>query len=174
MRTYEELYIAKPDATEEDIDALNGQLEAVIKQAGGKLEKTDKWGVRKLAYKVKKHAEGFFVLLFFHAGSTTVKEIERRLRVSDMVIKFLTVRMDEKLKWLEKRQKARAKRAARRPAAPPPSSAATLGAPAPGAPGAPTAPGLPGVPVIPAEPAAPMPGAPTTPAAAPEAAAPKE
>lgn len=163
MRTYEELYIAKPDATEEEIDALNGQLEAVIKQSGGKLDKSDKWGVRKLAYRVKKQAEGFYVLLFFHASAQTVKEIERRLRVSDLVLKFLTVRMDEKLKWLEKRQKARAKRAARRPAVPPP-PAATPGA------------AVPGAPVIPAEPAAPMPGAPTTPvpaaAAAPEA--PKE
>src|SRR5262245_44239906 len=135
MRTYEELYIAKPDATDEVIDALNGQLETVIKQAGGKLDKTDKWGVRKLAYRVKKQAEGFYVLLLFHADATTVKEIERRLRVSDLVLKFLTVRMDEKLKWLEKRQKARAKRAARKPAVPPP-QAATPGAPAPGAPGA--------------------------------------
>ena len=160
MRIYEELYIAKPDATEEDIDALNGQLEAVIKQSGGKLEKTDKWGVRKLAYRVRKHAEGFYVLLFFHAGATTVKEIERRLRVSDMVIKFLTVRMDEKLKWLEKRQKARAKRAARKPVMPPPSSAATMNAPAPGAP------------AMPAETAAPTPGAPTPGAPAPGAPAP--
>jgi small subunit ribosomal protein S6 len=167
MRIYEELYIAKADATEEDIDALNGQLETVIKQSGGKLEKTDKWGVRKLAYRVKKQAEGFYVLLSFHAGPTTVKEIERRLRVSDMVIKFLTVRMDEKLKWLEKRQKARAKRAARKPALPPPSSALTANAPAPGAPA---------LPAIPAEPAAPTPGAPApgapAPAAAPVAATP--
>lgn len=160
MRTYELLYIAKPDATDEDVDALNGQLEGVIKQSGGKLDKTDKWGVRKLAYRVKKQSEGYYVLQFFHAGASTVKEVERRLRVSDLVLKFLTVRMDEKLKWLEKRQKARAKRAARRPAVPPPPTA-TPGAPAPGAPG------------IPAEPAAPMPGAPTPAAAAP-AEAPKE
>jgi len=159
MRTYEELYIVKPDATEEEIDALNGQLEAVIKQSGGNLEKTDKWGVRKLAYRVKKQAEGYYVLLFFHAGSTTVKEIERRLRVSDLVLKFLTVRMDEKLKWLEKRQKARAKRAARKPAIPPP-AAATPNAPAPGAPAPPA---------LPAEPSAPMPGAPGGAPAAPAA-----
>lgn len=164
MRTYEELFIVKPDASEEEIDALNGQLEAVIKQSGGKIEKTDKWGVRKLAYKVKKQAEGFYVLLFFHATATTVKEIERRLRVSDLVLKFLTVRMDEKLKWLEKRQKARAKRAARRPPPAPPSAALTANAPAPGAPVA-------AAPAMPAEPAAPVPGAPVVPAS-PAAAAP--
>lgn len=151
MRIYEELYIAKPDATDEEIDALNGQLEAVIKQSGGQIDKTDKWGVRKLAYRVKKQAEGYYVLLVFHAGATTVKEIERRLRVTDLVLKFLTVRMDEKLKWLEKRQKARAKRAARKPVVQPASSALTANAPAPGAPA---------LPALPGEPSAPMPGAP--------------
>ena len=151
MRTYEELYIAKPDATDEEIDALNGQLETVIKAGGGKVEKTDKWGVRKLAYRVKKQAEGYYVLLVFHAGATTVKEIERRLRVTDLVLKFITVRMDEKLKWLEKRQKARAKRAARKPVVQPASSALTANAPAPGAPA---------LPAVPSEPSAPMPGAP--------------
>ncbi len=147
MRTYEQLYIAKPDVTDEQVDALNGQLETVIKQGGGKIDKTDKWGVRKLAYRVKKQAEGYYVLIFFHAEAPTVKEIERRLRVSDLVMKFLTVRMDEKLKWLEKRQKARAKRAARKPAIPPPQMM-TPNAPAPGAP------------ALPAEPASPVPGAP--------------
>ena len=164
MRIYEELYIAKPDATDEEIDALNGQLEAVIKQSGGQIDKTDKWGVRKLAYRVKKQAEGYYVLLVFHAGATTVKEIERRLRVTDLVLKFLTVRMDEKLKWLEKRQKARAKRAARKPVVQPASSALTANAPAPGAPA---------LPAMPGEPSAPMPGAPGAPApAAPAPAAP--
>lgn len=154
MRTYEQLYIAKPDVTDEQVDALNGQLETVIKQGGGKIDKTDKWGVRKLAYRVKKQAEGYYVLTFFHAQAPVVKEIERRLRVSDLVLKFLTVRMDEKLKWLEKRQKARAKRAARKPAIPPPQMM-TPNAPAPGAP------------ALPAEPASPVPGAPGVAAAAP-------
>ena len=171
MRIYEELYIAKPDATDEEIDALNGQLEAVIKQSGGQIDKTDKWGVRKLAYRVKKQAEGYYVLLVFHAGATTVKEIERRLRVTDLVLKFLTVRMDEKLKWLEKRQKARAKRAARKPVVQPASSALTANAPAPGAPALPAMPGepsapMPGAPGAPAAPAAPAPVAPAAPAPA--------
>lgn len=161
MRTYEQLYIAKPDATDEQVDALNGQLETVIKQGGGKIDKTDKWGVRKLAYRVKKQAEGYYVLIFFHAEAATVKEIERRLRVSDLVLKFLTVRMDEKLKWLEKRQKARAKRAARKPAIPPPQMM-TPNAPAPGAP------------ALPAEPASPVPGAPGAAAAHPAPAPPAE
>ena len=156
MRIYEELFIVKHDAPEEEIDAFVTHLEGTITAGGGKLDKVDKWGVRKLAYKVDKRAEGFYVLMVFTATAEGVKEVERRLRVSDLVIKWLTVRMDEKLKWLEKRKKAREKRAARKPPppAPPPAvpAAAGPGAPAPGAP-APGAPGSP-MPAAPAEEAA--------------------
>lgn len=162
MRIYEELFIAKHDAPEEEIDAFVNHLEGTITAGGGKMEKVDKWGVRKLAYKVDKRAEGYYVLLVFSATAEGVKEVERRLRVSDLVLKWLTVRMDEKLKWLEKRKKAREKRAARKPppAAPPPAvpAAAGPGAPAPGSPASPA----------PGAPAAPMPTAPVEEAAAPE------
>jgi small subunit ribosomal protein S6 len=155
MRIYEELFIMRPDATEEEIDALNGQLEGVIKQGGGSIDKIDKWGVRRLAYRVAKRSEGFYVLIQFRCEATTVKEVERRLRVTDSVIKYLTVRIDEKLKWLEKRKKAREKRAARRPAP-------VMAAPAAPAEGAPVPSGpLPGAPM----PGAPTPAAPAAPAA---------
>ena len=153
MRIYEELFIVTPGAAEEEIDAITGQLSAVITGAGGSVDKLDKWGIRRLAYKVSKQAEGYYVLMQFHCEASTVKEVERRLRVTDNVLKFLTVRMDEKLKWLEKRKAARAKRAARKPA------------PAVAAPAAPAA--APAMPAAPEEvPAAPVPGAPETPAAA--------
>jgi small subunit ribosomal protein S6 len=116
MRIYEELFIVKPDATEEEIDQVVEQVRSVIVSGGGAVDKVDKWGVRKLAYKVRKQHEGFYVLVQFSAAPEAVKEIERRLRVSDLVLKFLTVRIDEKLKRLEKRKKQREKRAARRPA----------------------------------------------------------
>ncbi|MBK5293364.1 MAG: 30S ribosomal protein S6 [Acidobacteriia bacterium] len=145
MRIYEELFIAKPDATEEEIDAFNGQLEGIIKQAGGAIDKVEKWGVRRLAYRVQKKSEGYYVLIQFSCAAEVVKEVERRLRVTDMVLKYLTVRIDEKLKWLEKRKKARAKRAARRPApaAAPPAMPAEAPGPAPGAPPGGPAPGAP-------------------------------
>jgi small subunit ribosomal protein S6 len=155
MRIYEEIYIARPESVEEEIDALNGQLEALITQGGGKVQKIDKWGLRKLAYRVAKKNEGYYVLIVFEAGAAMVKEVERRLRVNDMVIKFLTVRMDEKLKWLEKRKKAREKRALRKP--PPAAPLPAVPGAAPGA--APAMPGAPAVPASPAE-AAPAPGAP--------------
>jgi small subunit ribosomal protein S6 len=150
MRIYEELFIVRPDAAEEEIDALIEQLKSVITQSGGTLDKVDKWGVRKLAYRVKKRDEGFYILLVLSTGAQTVRELERRLRVSDMVLKYLTVRIDEKLQWLEKRKKIREKRAARRPA--PVVPAPALAPAMPGAPGAHAVPGLP------AEPAAPAPG----------------
>lgn len=140
MRVYEELFIVRPDATDEEIEPLVEQLSGVIRTSGGSVEKTEKWGVRRLAYRVQKRNEGNYILLQFSSGPDTVKEIERRLRVSDLVLKFITVRIDEKMKRIEKRKKAREKWAARRPAP------ALVSAPA--------------TPILPAEPAAPMPGAP--------------
>jgi small subunit ribosomal protein S6 len=140
MRIYEELFIVRPDATDEEIDPLVEQLTSVIAANGGNVEKMEKWGVRKLAYRVQKRADGYYVLLRFTAAPTAAKEIERRLRVSDLVMKFITVRIDEKLKRIEKRRKQREKRAARRPAPP---QAAPGPAGTPSAPGAPPMPGTP-------------------------------
>jgi small subunit ribosomal protein S6 len=145
MRVYEELFIVRPDATEEEVDPFLEQIKGIITTGGGTVEKADKWGVRKLAYRVQKRTEGLYILLQFSAGPELVKELERRLRVSDMVLKFITVRIDEKLKRIEKRKKAREKRAARRP---PPQAAA------------PAAPATPSAPAMPAEPGVPTPGAP--------------
>ena len=157
MRIYEELFVARPDVTDEELDPFIEQLTKTITSHGGTVDKSDKWGVRKLAYRVQKRTDGYYVLLQFTAGPETVKEIERRLRVSDLVMKFITVRIDEKLKKIEKRKKIREKRAARRPAPPvaQPSFPAEPGAALPGAPipGAP----VPGAPVPAAQPA---PGAP--------------
>jgi small subunit ribosomal protein S6 len=145
-RIYEELFIIRPDAVDEEITPIVEQIRGIITTAGGTVDKEERWGVRKLAYRVQKRNEGFYVLLQFSTDPQTVKEIERRLRVNDSVLKFLTVRIDEKLKKIEKRRKEREKRAARRPA----QAAAMPSAPAES--------------VIPASPmpAAPMPGAPVT------------
>lgn len=116
MRIYEELFIVRPDATDEQIDPYIEQIRGVIESDGGKLDKTDKWGKRRLAYRVGKFGEGLYILLVFQAKPETVKEIERRMRVTDLVIKFITVRIDEKMKRIEKRRKMREKRAARKPA----------------------------------------------------------
>jgi small subunit ribosomal protein S6 len=125
MRIYEELFIVKPDAPEEEVDAFVETLRTQLTNSGATVDKAEKWGKRRLAYRVDKYREGSYVLLQFTANAETVKELERRLRVSDVVIKFLTVRIDQTLKRLEKRKKDRDKRAAKRasqaPASPAPS-----------------------------------------------------
>ncbi len=136
MRIYEELFIVDPTAEDEVIDALIAQVEGIITEAGGKIDKVDKWGKRRLAYRVKKQDEGFYVLIQFSADAKIVRELERRLRVHELVMKYLTVRIDEKLKWLEKKKKQREKRAKRKPpvTAPPPATPAGPAAAVPGKP----------------------------------------
>lgn len=160
MRIYEELFIVRHDATEEEINPLLEQLKGVITKSKGTVDKVDNWGVRKLAYRVKKRAEGIYILIQFSSGPETVKELERRLRVSDLVLKFITVRQDIKMKMDAKMRKKREARAARKPVmqtvtpgivmpSPVGEPAAIPGAPAPGVPAAP-APAAP----APAEPVA--------------------
>jgi len=160
MRVYEELFIVKPDAPEEEVDAYIGQLKELITNGKGTVEKADKWGTRKLAYRVQKYNEGLYVLFQFSSSPELVKEIERRMRVTDMVIKFITVRIDEKTKKIEKRKKQRDKRAARRP--PPPPMASPM---QPAGSSSPAGPSLPASPAMPAAPAVPVPAAPAAPEA---------
>jgi small subunit ribosomal protein S6 len=156
MRVYEELFIVKPDAPDEEVDGFVEQIKQVITSGKGTVDKIDKWGVRKLAYRVSKYNEGAYVLMVFTSGPELVHEVERRMRVTDLVIKFITVRIDEKQKKIDKRKKARDKRAARRPA-PQAAAPAMPAAAAPGAPGVEHAlPGQPGA----GHPAGPAPGAP--------------
>jgi small subunit ribosomal protein S6 len=153
MRIYEELFIVKPDAPEEEVDAYIGQVKDLITNGKGTIEKADKWGTRKLAYKVQKYNEGIYVLIQFSSSPDLVKEVERRMRVTDLVIKFITVRIDEKIKKIEKRKKQREKRAGRRP----PPQAALPALPGTSAPAVPGAPGTPGAPaVVHAAPGAPV------------------
>ena len=114
MRIYEELFIVKPDAPDEEVDAYVETLRTQLTTAGATVDKVEKWGKRRLAYRVDKYREGAYVLFQFTAAAETVKELERRLRVSDLVLKFLTVRIDQTLKRLDKRKKERDKRAAKR------------------------------------------------------------
>src|SRR4051812_41269201 len=98
MRIYEELFIVKPDAPEEEVDGFVDQVKQIILTGKGTTEKADKWGMRKLAYRVQKYHEGIYVLVQFSSSPELVREVERRMRVSDLVIKFITVRIDEKMK----------------------------------------------------------------------------
>ena len=134
-RTYELMFIVRPDMTEEDLDKLISTLQSVIPTSGGSLVKVEKMGKRRLAYTVRRFHDGIYVLMVIEGGGPVIHELERRLRVSEPVIKFLTVRVDEEHKRLDKIKKLRESRkkvsaqpitptAAQEPAAPAPTTEA--------------------------------------------------
>ena len=98
MRTYEVSYIAAPNVAEDDLTKLTTQLEHIITDRGGKVTKIDNWGRRKLAYRIGKFDEGLYTFLFIEGSGQEIAELERRLRVTDFVIRHMTVRTDEDLK----------------------------------------------------------------------------
>ena len=134
-RFYEVMFIVRPDIEDADVDKLIAGFEQTIVNGGGNLRSTEKLGRRKLAYTVRKFNDGNYVLLTVDADGKLVAELERRLRVSEPVIKFITVRMDEEEKRLNKIKAIRATRkkvSAQPPAAAPvPVAAAAAPAPAP-------------------------------------------
>ena len=102
MRTYEVAFIAAPNTAEDDLSKLNSQIEQIITDRGGKITKVDNWGRRKLAYRIGKFDEGVYTFVYFEGAGKEIAEVERRLRVTDFVIRYLTVRTDEALKRAEK------------------------------------------------------------------------
>ena len=101
-RTYEIMFIVRPDVEEADLDKLIEGFSGNITSGGGEVKSVEKMGRRRLAYTVRKFNDGFYVLLSVAAPGSLIAEIERRLRVSEPVIKFITVRMDEEEKRLAK------------------------------------------------------------------------
>ncbi len=129
MRQYEVIFIIRPDAGEEETAKIITAMEGVVTGAGGKIAKLERLGRRRLAYRVGRYSEGFYVLFVLEGTGDTVKELERRLKVTDSVIKYLTVRMDEELKRAAKFKALRAKQEARRPKARPPATPQTPAVP---------------------------------------------
>jgi small subunit ribosomal protein S6 len=118
-RLYDLIFIARPATPEEEIKKILSAIEHACAEKGGKIEKTEHWGTRKLAYRVAKHREGMYVYQQIRTShGELIAELERRLRVQDAVIKYLTVRLDEDLKRQKKLSERREKRAARRPRRP--------------------------------------------------------
>ncbi len=101
-RVYEVMFIIRPDVTEEDTDKLIAGFSATVTGGGGVVKNVDKMGRRKLAYMVRKFNDGNYVLLTIEANGAVVLELERRLRVTEPVIKFITVRTDEEDKRVAK------------------------------------------------------------------------
>ena len=114
MRTYETIFILKPDLPEDEADKIVAQMEGVVTSGGGALRKTDRMGRRRLAYLVRRYREGNYVLLDSECEPATIQELERRLKVTEPVLKFQTVRVDEEMKRVAKLQQIRAKHSARK------------------------------------------------------------
>jgi small subunit ribosomal protein S6 len=102
VRQYELVYILSPDATEQDVADLHTQVESIIARYQGELVKTENWGRRKLAFRIGKHREGTYVLEVFKGTGDLTKELDRRLKVIDSVIRHLCVRVDEELRLAER------------------------------------------------------------------------
>lgn len=118
-RVYDLIFICQPATPEEEIDKLVATLQQTATERGGTVEKVEKWGTRRLAYRVAKNREGYYVYLVLRSThGDMVKELERRLKVSDVVIKFQTIRLDEELKRQKKLVQRRERRASRRPRKP--------------------------------------------------------
>jgi small subunit ribosomal protein S6 len=135
-RLYDLIFIARPATPEEDIKKVISTLETACTEKGAKVEKTEHWGTRKLAYKVMKHREGIYVYQQIRTShGELLQELERRLGVQDSIIKYQVVRLDEDLKRQKKLTHKREIRAARRPRRA--TAPASNPAPAPAAPQAP-------------------------------------
>ena len=132
-RQYDLIFICRPDTPEADVDKVITTLEHTAAEKGGKIEKTEKWGRKRMAYRVAKLREGFFVYMVVRSShGEVVKELERRLKVSEPVIKFISVRMDEEEKRVAKIKAIRAtrKKLSAQPAAAAPAPVEPAAAPA--------------------------------------------
>jgi small subunit ribosomal protein S6 len=113
-RKYELVYVVSPDATDDQVAELHTQVESIIQRMHGQLEKTDNWGRRKLAYEIGRHKEGTYVLEVINGDGELMKEIDRRLKVSDLIIRHLVVRVDEEQGVVERTRARRTETSRRR------------------------------------------------------------
>jgi len=102
VRQYELVYILSPESTEEQVSELHEQIAGVVSRLNGQIEKTENWGRRKLAYEIGPHKEGIYVLEVINGAGDLMKEIDRRLKVLDQVVRHLIVRVDEEKKVVER------------------------------------------------------------------------
>src|SRR5437867_8637764 len=113
-RQYELVYILPPDTTEQQVTELHEQLEAVVSRMSGQIEKTENWGRRKLAYEIAHNKEGVYVLEVINGSGELMKELDRRLKVMDQVIRHIVVRVDHEIKVVERTRTKRQSESERR------------------------------------------------------------
>ena len=115
QRIYEVMFIVDTSATEEDITRLNENLQQIITDQGGTITKTENMGRRQLAYQIGRKKEGFYVLFEVEGSGREIAELERRMRVNDQVLRYITVRVDEERQRAEKLKARRTRKANKRP-----------------------------------------------------------
>jgi len=113
-RQYELVYILPPDTTEQQVTDLHGQLEQVVARMNGAIERHESWGRRKLAYEIAHHKEGVYVLEVINGSGELMKELDRRLRVMDMVVRHTIVRVDEEKQVVDRTRTKRQSNSERR------------------------------------------------------------
>jgi len=113
-RQYELVYILPPDTTEQQVTELQTQVESIVSRMNGQIEKTENWGRKKLAYEIGHHKEGVYVLDVLNGSGDLMKELDRRLKVFDQVIRHMIVRVDEEKKVVERTQTRRRTESERR------------------------------------------------------------
>ena len=113
-RQYELLYILPPDSTEQQVAEIHEQIASVVSRLNGQIEKTDNWGRRRLAYEIGPHKEGVYVLELINGTGDLMKEIDRRLRVLDQVVRHIVVRVDEEKKVVDRTRTKRQSESERR------------------------------------------------------------
>jgi small subunit ribosomal protein S6 len=121
VRNYEVVFVAAPTLTSEELDGFINHIQTVVESKNGKVAKVDNWGKKSLAYKIKRFREGYYVVLSIEGDGSAIAELERRFRVTDYIIRFISVRIDEDLKRSEKIKSARHKKSSNQ--SPVPSSA---------------------------------------------------
>ncbi len=118
MRNYEVVFIAAPTLTSEELDGFINHVQTVVDSKNGKVVKVDNWGKKSLAYKIKRFREGYYVVLSIDGDGGAIAELERRFRVTDYIIRFISVRIDEDLKRSEKIKSARRRKTPKQVSAP--------------------------------------------------------
>jgi small subunit ribosomal protein S6 len=118
VRTYEVVFVAAPTITSDELDGFISHAQSVVENKNGKVTKVDNWGKKSLAYKIGKFREAYYVVLTIEGDGGAIAELERRFRVTDYIIRFLSVRIDEDTKRSEKIKAVRAKKVSKQASAP--------------------------------------------------------
>ena len=116
-RTYEVVFIIDPDAEDAEVMRLTEAVQKIITDQGGSITKTEMMGKRQLAYEINHKRDGVYVLLEVDGSGAEIAELERRMRVNDRILRYMTVRVDENRRRADKLKDRRARKAERRPAA---------------------------------------------------------